>query len=92
MSIPDQSKMKQNCANQKDCMQMLQLIVDDEATPEQKEHFLKHHLDECLPCYKNYHLEVEIRQLLKKKCCGGEAPSDIIDAIKARIAPNITHT
>ena len=89
MSIPDQSKMKQNCPNQKDCMEMLQLIVDDEASPEQKEHFLKHHLEECLPCYKNYHLEVEIRQLLKSKCCGGEAPADIIETIKARVIPNL---
>jgi mycothiol system anti-sigma-R factor len=90
MSIPDQSKMKQDCPNQKDCLEMLQLIVDDEATAEQKEHFLKHHLEECLPCYKNYHLEVEIRNLLKSKCCG-EAPQDIIDTIKARVAQNTVH-
>jgi anti-sigma factor (TIGR02949 family) len=88
MSIPDQSKMKQDCPNQSDCMQMLQLIVDDEATAEQKEHFLKHHLEECLPCYKNYHLEVEIRQLLKSKC-SGQAPLDIIEAIKARVSKKI---
>lgn len=90
MSIPDQSKMKQNCSNQKDCMEMLQLIVDGEASPEQKEHFLKHHLEECLPCYKNYHLEVEIRQLLKTKCTG-EAPADLIETIKARVAQNTPH-
>ncbi|HYF68814.1 MAG TPA: zf-HC2 domain-containing protein [Ohtaekwangia sp.] len=90
MSIPDQSKMKSNCSNQKDCMEMLQLIVDGEASPEQKEHFLKHHLEECLPCYKNYHLEVEIRQLLKTKCTG-EAPADLIEIIKARVAQNTPH-
>ena len=90
MSIPDQSKMQKNCSNQKDCMEMLQLIVDGEASPEQKEHFLKHHLEECLPCYKNYHLEVEIRQLLKTKCTG-EAPADLIETIKARVAQNTPH-
>lgn len=88
MSIPDQSNMKQDCPNQRDCMEMLQLIVDDEATSEQKEHFLKHHLEQCLPCYRNYHLEVEIRQLLKTKCTG-QAPQDIIDTIKARVSQNI---
>ena len=88
MSIPDQSKMKQDCPNQRDCMEMLQLIVDDEATAEQKEHFLKHHLEQCIPCYRNYHLEVEIRQLLKTKCTG-QAPQDIIDTIKARVSQNI---
>ena len=88
MSIPDQSNMKQDCPNQRDCMEMLQLIVDDEATAEQKEHFLKHHLEQCLPCYRNYHLEVEIRQLLKTKCTG-QAPQEIIDTIKARVSQNI---
>jgi anti-sigma factor (TIGR02949 family) len=85
MSIPDQSKMKQDCSNKKDCMEMLQLIVDGEATAEEREHFLKNHLEQCLPCYKNYHLEVEIRQLLKTKCCG-EAPQDLIDTIRARVS------
>ena len=88
MSIPDQSNMKQDCPNQRDCMEMLQLIVDDEATAEQKEHFLKHHLEQCLPCYRNYHLEVEIRQLLKTKCTG-QAPQEIIDTIKARVSQNL---
>jgi mycothiol system anti-sigma-R factor len=64
---------------------MLQLILDGEATYEQKEQFLKHHLDECLPCYKNYHLEMKIKELLKTKCCGGEAPSDLVEQIKNKI-------
>ena len=88
MSIPDQSKMKQDCSNKKDCMEMLQLIVDGEATTEEREHFLKHHLEECLPCYRNYHLEVEIRQLLKTKCTG-QAPQDLIDTIRARVSQKI---
>ena len=41
MSNPDQSKMKQDCETQRECMEMLQMIVDGEATPEQKEHFFK---------------------------------------------------
>jgi mycothiol system anti-sigma-R factor len=88
MSISDQSKMKQDCPNQRDCLEKLQLILDDEASPEDKDHFLKHHLEDCLPCYRNYHLEVEIRQLLKTKCTNS-APQDIIDTIKARVSQNI---
>jgi mycothiol system anti-sigma-R factor len=68
-------------------MEMLQLIVDGEATPEQKERFLKHHLQECMPCYKNYHLEVAIRDLLKSKC-SGEAPQELVDTIKAKVIEN----
>lgn len=85
MSNSDQSQMKQDCSNKRDCLEMLQLILDGEATHEQKEHFLKHHLDECLPCYKNYHLELKIKELLKTKCCGGQAPSDLVEQIKNKI-------
>ena len=88
MSNSDQNQMKQECQNQRECMEMLQLIVDGEASPEQKEHFLKHHLEECMPCYKNYHLEIAIRQLLKNKCAS-HAPQELIDSIKAKVISNL---
>ena len=88
MSNPDLNPKKQECANQRECMEMLQLIVDGEASHEQKEHFLTHHLEECMPCYKNYHLEVAIRQLLKNKCTG-QAPQDLVDSIKAKVIQNL---
>jgi anti-sigma factor (TIGR02949 family) len=90
MSNPDQHEKKQECENQRECMEMLQLIVDGEASHDQKEHFLKHHLEECMPCYKNYHLEVAIRQLLKNKCTG-QAPQELIDSIKAKVTTNLAH-
>lgn len=89
MSDPDKSRMKQDCANKRECMEMLQLIVDGEASSEQKEHFLKHHLEECLPCYNNYHLEVAIRQMLKSKCSGDCAPQELVDSIKAKVIRNL---
>ena len=88
MSNLDQNQRKQECVNQRECMEMLQLIVDGEASQEQKEHFLLHHLEECMPCYKNYHLEVAIRHLLKNKCTG-QAPQDLVDSIKARVIQNL---
>jgi anti-sigma factor (TIGR02949 family) len=86
MSNLDQSNMKkkEHCANQQECMQMLQLILDGEATTDQKEHFLRHHLDECMPCYKNYHLEIKLRELLKTNCTGG-CPSELAESIKSQI-------
>ena len=88
MSTPDQSRMKQDCENSRECLQMLQLILDGEASPEQKEHFLKEHLEECMPCYKNYHLEVAIRQLLKTKC-SSQAPQDLVEDIKKKVIQNL---
>jgi hypothetical protein len=49
MSNIDHSHKKQNCDNKNACMEMLQLILDGEATPEQKEDFMKNHLDGCMP-------------------------------------------
>lgn len=88
MSNPDLSKMKQDCESQRECMEMLQMIIDGEATSEQKEHFLSNHLEQCMPCYKNYHLEVTIRQLLKTKC-SNEAPQELVDSIKAKVIQNL---
>jgi mycothiol system anti-sigma-R factor len=71
------------------CLKMLQRILDDEATAEEKNHFLTHHLEECMPCYQNYQLEVTIRQLLKNKCCQ-DAPQELVDSIKEKIKQNLS--
>lgn len=88
MDMPDMNKMKQDCPNKQECLQLLQSILDGEATAQQKETFLKQHLQECMPCYKNYHLEVAIRDLLKKKCCN-EAPEELVNTIKAKVIQNL---
>ena len=66
------------------CMEMLQQMLDSEVTADQREYF-KQHLDHCLPCYKTYDLEMTIKELLKSKCCGGEAPQDLVEGIKQKI-------
>lgn len=88
MNTPDLSRMKQNCENSRECLQMLQLILDGEASPEQKDRFLKVHLEECMPCYKSYHLEVAIRQLLKTKCTN-QAPQDLVENIRKKVIENL---
>lgn len=89
MNSPDQSNMKQDCENSRECLEMLQLILDGEATAQQKEHFLKQHLEQCMPCYKNYHLEVAIRQLLKTKCTQ-HAPQELVDDIRKKVIQNLS--
>jgi mycothiol system anti-sigma-R factor len=66
------------------CMEMLQTILDGQATEEQKQYF-KVHMDHCMPCYKSYDLDMSLKQLLQSKCCGGAAPSDLIEKIKQQI-------
>ena len=89
-NLSEHDSDKRDCPNKRECFEMLQLILDGEASPQQKYAFLKEHLEDCMPCYKNYHLEVAIRQLLKTKCTG-TAPQDLIDDIKRKVAQNLAH-
>ena len=66
------------------CMEMLQTILDGEATEEQRTYF-KAHMDGCMPCYKTYDLDMAIKKLLQSKCCGGDVPNELIDQIKNQI-------
>lgn len=85
MSNSNQSHMKQDCPNQRECLEMLQMILDGEATQQERDTFISRHLQECLPCYNNYHLELAIRNLLKSKCLEKSAPADLIAIIKSKI-------
>lgn len=69
------------------CMEMLQAMIDGDASPQQQEDF-KEHMYGCMPCYQKYNLEVVIKELIKSKCCGKDAPADLIQKIKAKIEQN----
>ena len=70
------------------CMEMLQLILDGQATQDQREYF-KQHMDQCMPCFKSYQLDMAIKELLKNKCCGGDAPTELVHQIKSQIEQSI---
>ncbi|MBL7838544.1 MAG: mycothiol system anti-sigma-R factor [Cyclobacteriaceae bacterium] len=74
----------QPSSGKRTCMQMLQDMLDGEATPEQQDEF-KDHMYGCMPCYQKYNLEMVIKDLLKSKCCGQGAPPELIAQIKAKI-------
>jgi mycothiol system anti-sigma-R factor len=71
------------------CLEMLQVILDGEASDEQKEYF-KSHMDMCMPCFKGYELDMAIKQLVKSKCCGGDAPSELVEQIRITISQKIS--
>lgn len=69
------------------CMEMLQLILDGEASAEQQDYF-KSHMDSCMPCFKSFHLDMSIKELVKTRCCGDQAPQSLVDQIKMQISQN----
>jgi anti-sigma factor (TIGR02949 family) len=74
----------QPSSGKRTCIQMLQDMIDGDASPEQQEEF-KDHMYGCMPCYQKYNLEMVIKELLKSKCCGNGAPPELIAQIKAKI-------
>jgi hypothetical protein len=84
VSEAEKIQKKTSCEHQAECMKMVQLIVDGQATDEQIVQF-KQNMDKCLPCEKGYELEKCIKETmqlrLEKKCI----PSNLIDCIKQKI-------
>ena len=79
MNQPDQRASQPK----KTCMELLQSILDGEATADERKDFLDRHLEVCMPCYKNYHLEMAIRELLQTKCNCQQAPADLVANIRS---------
>lgn len=66
------------------CLELLQLITDGEASPDEEKEF-RNHINECLPCYESYNLEQSIKELLKTKLEQKQVPDDLIESIKQKI-------
>lgn len=67
-----------------ECRQLLQLIVDGQATPEQETHF-RQHLNSCVKCLENYQVDNAIKEAIQKKVECKCAPSDLIKEIQGAL-------
>lgn len=76
--------MKQNCSHQSDCLKMIQLILDGEATDQQLDR-LQLNLETCKPCIEMYHLEKEVKELLTKRMEKRPCPDRLVATIKEKI-------
>lgn len=59
-----------------DCREVLErvyLYLDGEMGPHDCDS-VRHHLDECSPCLREYGVEQTVKSLVSR-CCGGEVPS-----------------
>ncbi len=66
------------------CMEMLQLVLDGQATDEQVTYW-KTHLGMCQPCYEKYNVDNAIKELIKSECCCSKIPQSVIEQISSRI-------
>ena len=76
--------MKEDCNHRADCLKMIQLILDGEATDQQLAR-LQVNLESCKPCIEMYHLEKEVKELLTKRMDKRSCPEKLVATIKSRI-------
>lgn len=76
---------KQNCEHHAECMKMIQIVLDGQATPEQLQ-AVSQNIHRCSPCEETYKLETCIKEALtlrlEKKC----VPTNLIDCIRQKIS------
>jgi anti-sigma factor (TIGR02949 family) len=81
-------KLIEKCSESEECDQLLQLILDGEASQEQETKFFQH-IDKCVYCLNGYELEKSIRKLIKTKIKKQSVPTDLVDSIKLKIRQTV---
>ncbi len=77
--------MKGATEEQKTCLEILNLVLDDEASPEQREYFKKH-LQNCMPYYEIFSVDKLIKEMVRNKCNCHPVPEDLVDSIKSKLS------
>jgi mycothiol system anti-sigma-R factor len=83
MNTEEQEK-ESFAGNSCSCSELLQAVIDGQATEEQVIYF-QQHMEECSGCSSSYHVDTTLRSLVRVKCCGNPPPSDLIDQIREKI-------
>ena len=79
-----------SCGNphETDCREVLAEVyfyLDLEST-DQRRDLIRHHLDECSPCLREYGIEQEVKALVAR-CCGGDvAPTELKHRLRVKLA------
>lgn len=72
------------CSEFKKCMEILHLMLDNEASHEQ-EHYVNEHIEQCMVCFEHYEVEKHIRELIKTKLANMPVPEGLANQIRTKI-------
>lgn len=72
------------CDDKEKCTEVLQLIIDGEATREDEDYF-NNHIVQCIDCSRYFMLEQSIRDALRNKVNRMRAPEDFIHQLRMKI-------
>ena len=79
----------QGCCSEHDrCLELLQLVLDGEASETEKGYYM-HHIEECMPCYRSYNIEHEIRNILRSKLEKKPVPTDLVTCIRSKVQETV---
>lgn len=73
------------CSECQDCLKVLQIVLDDEATPEEVA-LVHEHINRCAHCLDCYETDKSLKEAVKKKIKKPNTPTDLIDCIKEKLA------
>lgn len=73
-----------HCGEFDKCLRILNLMLDEEASPEQEDYFYGH-IDNCIVCFSHYNVEKQIRKLLRTKLQKRTVPSELVTEIRSKI-------
>jgi mycothiol system anti-sigma-R factor len=71
-----------------DCRQVLQevyLYLDLECADERR-NLIRHHLDECHPCLREYGIEQEVKALVARYCGNETAPAELRQRLRIKLS------
>ncbi|GAA1830976.1 hypothetical protein GCM10009682_57010 [Luedemannella flava] len=77
-----------------DCQQVLgevYLFLDLECSDDRRA-VISEHLDECSPCLREYGIEQEVKALVNRCCGGDQAPVELREKLRARLAALVVET
>ena len=77
-------KEKSGCSEFGKCLEILNLMLDNEATKDQ-EKYLTSHIEKCIVCFQQYEVEKEIRVLIKTKIKNQPVPQDLASNIRSKV-------
>jgi len=83
-SSENPEKEDHNKPDHSECLKILNSVLDEEATDEERAYF-KQHLQNCMPYYEIYNLDLKIKELIQKNCCNKEVPQDLVKSIREKI-------
>jgi anti-sigma factor (TIGR02949 family) len=84
----EQNLKQEKCSEHTKCLELLQLVLDDEASEDEKSYYFCH-LEKCMACYREYNLETEIRKVLRTKIDNRQVPADLVSSIKSKIRTTV---